>query len=37
VCSSDLLNFDGGLGVRGFTDANRGALLEQHFSTGALV
>lgn len=35
--TGSVLNFDGGLGVRGFTDANRGALLEQHFSTGALV
>nr|BAM76240.1 cis-2,3-dihydrobiphenyl-2,3-diol dehydrogenase [Janibacter sp. TYM3221] len=35
--TGSVLNYDGGLGVRGFTDANRGALLEQHFNKEALV
>lgn len=29
--TGSILNIDGGLGVRGFTEANRGSLLEQHF------
>lgn len=29
--TGSVLNYDGGIGVRGFTDANRGALLDRHF------
>ena len=29
--TGSVLNYDGGIGVRGLTDANRGALLDQHF------
>lgn len=35
--TGSILNYDGGIGVRGFTDANRGALLEQHYENGVLV
>lgn len=30
--TGSVLNFDGGMGVRGFTEANRGALLDKHFA-----
>lgn len=30
--TGSILNIDGGLGVRGFTEANRGSLLERHFA-----
>lgn len=30
--TGSVLNYDGGFGVRGFTDAHRGALLDQHFA-----
>lgn len=29
--TGSVLNFDGGMGVRGFAEANRGSLLDQHF------
>ncbi len=35
--TGSVLNYDGGLGVRGFTEANRGVLLEQHFEKAASV
>ena len=31
--TGSVLNYDGGMGVRGFTEANRGALLDEHFAT----
>ncbi|NBM14227.1 cis-2,3-dihydrobiphenyl-2,3-diol dehydrogenase [Streptomyces sp. GC420] len=33
--TGSVLNYDGGMGVRGFTEANRGDLLDQHFKMGA--
>lgn len=30
--TGSILNFDGGMGVRGFTEANRGSLLDEHFA-----
>lgn len=30
--TGSILNFDGGMGVRGFTEANRGSLLDDHFA-----
>lgn len=35
--TGSVLNYDGGLGVRGFTDANRGELLEQHFKKAVMA
>ncbi|WP_269894129.1 cis-2,3-dihydrobiphenyl-2,3-diol dehydrogenase [Mycobacterium hippophais] len=30
--TGSILNYDGGMGVRGFTEANRGSLLDEHFA-----
>lgn len=35
--TGSILNYDGGLGVRGFTEANRGSLLDDHFAPNEVV
>ncbi|GAB6919765.1 3-phenylpropionate-dihydrodiol/cinnamic acid-dihydrodiol dehydrogenase [Rhodococcus erythropolis] len=35
--TGSVLNYDGGIGVRGMSEANRGDLLDQFYSKGALV